>query len=212
MPLPRHANVKLAYITESWQAPPTPASSRAALKQVTGGWKASSAGMDAVKAVLRSLRSSQPLNYLTTSLAFGALTITGLRAECFVKHLHRIGTVRRRLPNGRILSLWSRGDDWVSNQIYWKGWDGYEPEMAPLFFSLATRAMVTIDVGAYVGYYTLIAAHANPAGRVYAFEPLPTIHQRLLRNVALNGPENVECVASAVGEVDGEADFFHVAT
>jgi len=166
--------------------------------------------MEGVKSALKFVRGSQPFNYMTTSLAFGALNVTGLRSEFIVKHLHRVGTVHRRLPNGRSLSLWSRGDDWVSNQIYWRGWDGYEPETAQLFFKLASQAAVTIDVGAYVGYYTLIAAHANPAGRVYAFEPLPSIHERLLRNIQLNGPGNVECVASAVGEDEGAADFFHV--
>src|SRR5262249_9733803 len=158
---------------------------------------------DAVKSALKSLRASQPLNYVTTSLVLGALTATGSRSEFIVKHLHRVGTVRRRLPNGRTLSVWSRGDDWVSNQIYWKGWDGYEPETAPFFFKLATQAAVTFDVGAYVGYYTLIAAHANPDGRVHAFEPMPVIHERLLNNIRLNELTNVECVPSAVGDADG---------
>jgi FkbM family methyltransferase len=163
-----------------------------------------------VKIALKLLRSSQPFNYLTTSVARGALSPIGLRSAFVVKHLHRVGTVQRRLPNGRTLSLWSRGDDWVSNQVYWKGWDGYEPETAPVFFELATRAAVTIDVGAYVGYYTLIAAHANPAGRVHAFEPLPRIHERLLRNIELNRLDNVLCIACAVGDTDGEAQFYHV--
>ena len=166
--------------------------------------------MHAVKSALKSLRTSQPFNYVTTSFTFGAFNIAGITPEFIVRHLHRVGTVRRRLPNGQTLSLWSRGDDWISNQIYWRGWDGYEPETAPVFFKLATSAEVTVDVGAYVGYYTLIAAHANPRGRVIAFEPMPAIHQRLIRNVKLNGLENVECLACAAGDVEGEASFFHV--
>jgi FkbM family methyltransferase len=168
--------------------------------------------MEAVKHALKLLRSSQPFNYLTTTVALGALSTAGIRSAFIVKHLHRVGTVHRRLPNGRTLSLWSRGDDWVSNQIYWNGWDSYEPETAHLFFSLATKAAVTIDVGAYVGYYTLLAAHANPAGRVHAFEPLPSIHRRLQRNVTLNRVENVECIACAVSDTDGDAEFYHVNT
>jgi FkbM family methyltransferase len=166
--------------------------------------------MEAVKNALKILRASQPLNYVMTSVGLGALSAIGSRPAFIVKHLHRVGTVRRRLPNGRTLALWSRGDDWVSNQIFWKGWNGYEPETAPLFFELATRAAVTIDVGAYVGYYTLIAAQANPAGRVHAFEPLPSIHQRLRRNIKLNRAGNVECIACAVSDTSGEAEFYHV--
>src|SRR5262245_6348395 len=125
-----------------------------------------------LKTALRRIRGSQPLNMISTSVMATAFAVTRTRSEFVCKHLPRVGTVRRRLPNGGTLSLWSRGDDWVSNQIYWRGWDGYEPETASLFFRLATRAAVTLDVGAYVGYYTLIAAHANPNGVVHVFEPL----------------------------------------
>jgi hypothetical protein len=57
--------------------------------------------------------------------------------EVAIKHLPRTGPVRSRLPNGEVLRLWSRGDDWISNQVFWRGWSGYEPETTPLFFELA---------------------------------------------------------------------------
>jgi FkbM family methyltransferase len=164
-----------------------------------------------LKHFLKRLRASQPLNYLITSTVHGLLGITGLHSEFIIKHLHRAGIVKCRLPNGRILYLWSRGDDWISNQIYWKGWNGYEPETVSLFFQLARCAQVTLDVGAFVGFYALLAAHANPAGRVYAFEPMPFIYQRLQQNVRLNRLSNIHCIASAVGDKDGTAEFFHVA-
>jgi FkbM family methyltransferase len=160
--------------------------------------------------MLKSVRVSQPFNRLATATLHALLAGTGRRSEWIIKHLHRAGAVRALLPNGRTLSLWSRGDDWVSNQIYWRGWDGYEPETTRLFYRLAERANVTIDIGAYVGYFTLLAAHANPAGRVIAFEPLTPVADRLRRNVRLNGLANVECVAGAVGDRDGEADFYHL--
>jgi FkbM family methyltransferase len=127
-----------------------------------------------------------------------------------VRHLHRVGHVEARLPNGHALRLWSRGDDWVSNQVFWRGWAGYEPETARLFFRLAEGARITLDVGAFVGYYSLLAAHANPEGRVFAFEPLPGPRQRLLHHLALNRLTRVECVAAAAGADDGDAQLFHV--
>jgi FkbM family methyltransferase len=120
--------------------------------------------------------------------------------------------VRSKLPNGRTLRLWSLADDWVSNQVYWRGWRGYEPETVPLFFRLAMRSRVTFDVGAYVGFFSLLAGHANPGGRVYAFEPLPAALERLRRNVALNRLTNVVTVASAVGDLNGNAEFYYTAT
>jgi len=162
--------------------------------------------------VLKKLRASQPFNYIATTAVYGLLGAAGIQSESVIKHLHRVGLVRRRLPNGRTLCLWSRADDWVSNQIYWRGWDGYEPESAPLFFRLAARSRVTIDVGAYVGFFSLLAAHANAGGSVYAFEPMADVYARLQKNIALNQLENIRCVPSAVGERDGTAEFYHVSS
>ena len=166
--------------------------------------------MRVLKDTLKTLRASQPFNCVATGAVRGFLQATGFRSETVVKHLHRMGHVRSKLPNGRLLRLWSRGDDWVSNQVYWRGWAGYEPETVPLFFELASRSATTLDIGAHVGMFTILAAHANPNAKVFAFEPMPRIHERLQQNVALNELGNVECFAAAVGELPGEADFFHI--
>jgi len=162
----------------------------------------------ALKRAVKRLRAFGPLNAAATATVRALFRPFGGAPESVVSHLHRIGHVRSRLPNGRDLRLWSRADDWVSNRVYWRGWAGYEPETAPLFFRLAASAEVTIDVGAYVGFYTLLAAHANPGGRVIAFEPLPTAFERLRGNVARNALANVRCSPEAVSDHQGEAEFF----
>jgi FkbM family methyltransferase len=162
-----------------------------------------------LKSILKALRTSQPFNAAATSAIRGAFRWRRHAPEAVIRHLHRHGHVRQRLPNGRRLRLWSRGDDWVSNQVFWRGWAGYEPETVPLFFRLAEKARTTLDVGAYVGYYTLLAAHANPRGRVLAFEPLPGPRERLLRHLTLNRLDNVDCFAVAAGAEDGVADLLH---
>jgi FkbM family methyltransferase len=150
------------------------------------------------------------LNGVVTGVARTACDTLGHTPEALIRHLHRVGTVRRRLPNGRTLVLWSRADDWISNQIFWRGWDGYEPETTRVFYTLALRARVTLDVGAYVGFYSLLAAHANPSGRVFAFEPHPAVFERLALNVRANGVANVTCHAVAAGATDGAANFHYV--
>ncbi|HEY6329956.1 MAG TPA: FkbM family methyltransferase [Blastocatellia bacterium] len=168
--------------------------------------------MRVLKNGVKKLRGSQPFNFIATSLVHGLSSALNTRSEAVIKHLHRVGTVRSKLPNGATLVLWSSGDDWISNQVYWRGWDGYEEETTPLFFRMARSARVTIDVGAFVGYYSLLAAHANVSCQVYAFEPLEQIYQRLKTNVRLNSLSNVECISGAVGDTDGEAQFFHQGT
>src|SRR4030095_14992033 len=163
--------------------------------------------MGLIKTALKRFRASQPFNYIASSTIRFVLNAADVKSEFIIKHLPRVGVVKSRLPNGRILRLWSRGDDWVSNQVYWRGWSGYGPEAADLFFRLAQRANVTFDIGAHVGFYALLAGHANPAGTVYAFEPLPSTFARLEGNIRLNKLHSVYCVNSAVGEVGGMVEF-----
>ncbi len=164
-----------------------------------------------LRAELKGLRAWPPLNLPTTAVARAILRSVGRQSEFLIKHLPRVGVVRDRLPNGHTLTLWSRGDDWIANQVFWRGWEGYERETSALFFRLAARSRVTLDVGAYVGFYALLAAHANPQAAVFAFEPLPSVFSRLRNNVEANGLSNIECVEAAVGAADGMADFYHVA-
>lgn len=61
-----------------------------------------------------------------------------------------------------------------------------------------------VDVGAHVGYYTLLAAKAvGDGGRVYAFEPDPGNFALLVRNVELNGFRNVVLENKAVAARPG---------
>lgn len=166
----------------------------------------------AIKQYLKRLRTSQPFNRVATWSIRAFFNLTGLRSEFVIRHLHRVGNVECRLPNGHTLRLWSKADDWVSNQIFWRGLDGYEPETVSLFFRLAERSRTTIDIGAYVGFFTLLAAHANPDAEVYSFEPMPEVFDRLQNNILLNRISNAQCIAGAVGDIEGTAEFFHQST
>jgi FkbM family methyltransferase len=66
-----------------------------------------------------------------------------------------------------------------------------------------------VDVGASVGYYTLVAADAvGERGRVVAFEPAPSSCSILRRNVRLNGFENVTVEEMAVSNEPGSVKLF----
>lgn len=68
-----------------------------------------------------------------------------------------------------------------------------------------------IDIGANIGYYSLLAARQiGPAGLVLSFEPSPREFSRLLRNIALNGSDNIVTFSLALGAHPGVLDL-HVA-
>ncbi len=162
-----------------------------------------------VRSALKQLRASQPFNRLATSLVRASVRALGTDWPLAVKYLRRIGSVEDRLPNGHRLHLWTNGEELITNLIFWRGWASHEPDTMPLFYRLAERASVVFDLGANIGLYSLVAGHANPAARIFAFEPFPAACARLKELLIRNGLSNVECVQAAVGAEDGSGEFFY---
>lgn len=161
-----------------------------------------------IKQTLKRVRAAQPLNGLATSTLRGLFAVAGHQPEFLIKHLPRVGVTAVTLPNGRILKLEATGEEWIPTQLFWRGWQGYEPEMTGLFYQLAQSAQTVFDVGAHAGFFSLLAALANPAASVFAFEPLARVFDRLKRNVELNSLGNVECSCVAAGATPGMQEFY----
>jgi len=77
----------------------------------------------------------------------------------------------------------------------------FEPFEVELFKQAVRPGMTVVDVGANIGYYTLLAARlAGPSGTVYAFEPDPRTFTTLDANVRGNGLSNVFLIAKAASD------------
>jgi FkbM family methyltransferase len=86
----------------------------------------------------------------------------------------------------------------------------YEASTVLVLATTLKSGDVFVDVGAHVGYFSMIAASlVGPRGRVIAFEPNPENFLALQRNAALNAYPHVVCVNSAVGEQDGSVTFYN---
>lgn len=71
------------------------------------------------------------------------------------------------------------------------------------------KGNVVLDIGANIGYYTLIFAKlVGEEGRVYAFEPDPTNFALLKKNVEINGYKNVVLVQKAVSNNSGRIKLY----
>ncbi len=108
-----------------------------------------------------------------------------------------------------ILSGPNRGLWWVSGSSIhgcWLGW--YEKPCIEFVAPLIRPGMVAFDVGANVGYYTLLLSRrVGPQGRVIAFEPNPANAAHLQEHLRLNKIGNVEIVEAAVSDREGAAFF-----
>lgn len=103
------------------------------------------------------------------------------------------GTLNRAAPQGLVLVNVAAGElagarlslDLQSEKDYWLG--TYEPELQQAILDLIQPGMVIYDVGANIGYVSLLLARrAGAGGTVFAFEALPANLERLRANLALN--------------------------
>jgi len=85
----------------------------------------------------------------------------------------------------------------------------YEPLETEIARKEIKEGNVVIDVGANIGYYTLIFAKlVGEEGKVFAFEPAPENFALLKKNVEINGYKNVVLIQKAVSNKTGRIRLY----
>jgi FkbM family methyltransferase len=85
----------------------------------------------------------------------------------------------------------------------------WEPAETTLLQALATPGDTVADIGAHVGYFTvLLSKCAGPTGRVVAFEPELGNFELLKADCIINGCTNVVLERSAVADRCGRAELY----
>jgi len=117
----------------------------------------------------------------------------------------------RMTPDGLILV------EWVGNKIYVDPEaEGIsyiltqpEPETTRIFCNKLKKGDVVLDIGANVGYFSLIAANiVGDKGKVFAFECNPDSFNLLEKNIAINNYKNIISVKKAVSNYSGTSKLF----
>jgi FkbM family methyltransferase len=101
-----------------------------------------------------------------------------------------------------------RGQRWIVGSAIHRCWLGYyESEKQRQIAREVRPSGVFWDIGANVGFYSLLASKLVGAGKVFAFEPAPRNVSYLKKHLALNQVSNVEVLAIAVSDRNGVASF-----
>ncbi|MGB9408364.1 MAG: FkbM family methyltransferase [Terracidiphilus sp.] len=120
--------------------------------------------------------------------------------------MHAVGkkTVNHRLLGGGRMILDT--NDHLAQQIRCE--ESFEPAVRQEVERIASRGVNFIDIGANIGYYTILASrligHEN---RVLAFEPQVSVVTKLRRNIDLNSLCNVEIFPFALADTPGTVIF-----
>lgn len=112
------------------------------------------------------------------------------------------------LPQPLHLHVHGDQDQYVSRRLREEGiWEPYETS---LLLELLRPGDVFVDVGANIGYFSVLAASVvGEQGGVFAFEPDPDNYRLLLANAALNALQQcITPIQAALSDVAGEGQLF----
>ncbi len=85
----------------------------------------------------------------------------------------------------------------------------YEPYATKIFLHHLRPGMTVIDVGANIGYYSVLAASVvGSTGQIYAFEPDPENFALLQQNAQTNSMPQIKPVAAALSEQTGKSTLY----
>lgn len=99
--------------------------------------------------------------------------------------------------------------DLVQSYVYYFGI--WEPNLTKFIFARLKghTERTFVDVGANVGYFSLLAARQLKKGKVVAIEAFPSIFEKCLTNIKLNRATNVRVVPCAATESRRQVQMFH---
>jgi FkbM family methyltransferase len=123
----------------------------------------------------------------------------------------KLAPVRLQIPGLQApLQLYIHGeqDQYVSRRIREGGiWEPYETS---LVLSMLKSGDVFVDVGANIGYFSILAASVvQDGGAVFAFEPDPANFRLLQESALLNGQQNViNAVEAGLADDSGDGQLY----
>lgn len=119
------------------------------------------------------------------------------------------GIIRIKCNNGRILKIMTNQTSYLTKFIFWER-DYKKFEYTDIFIRLVKKIGTFYDVGANIGFYSLIAAAENKDIKVVAFEPAAGPLHYFRENIELNKIGNIEAEALALSGTDGEIGFYEI--
>jgi FkbM family methyltransferase len=119
------------------------------------------------------------------------------------------GVIKLKGTTGRILKIKTNQTNYLTYLIFWQG--GYHNfEYTGIFIRLIKKVNTFYDIGANIGYYSLLAAMENDTIRIVGFEPAAGPLYYFRENVRINSFHNIKVESIALSHKEGEIEFFEI--
>jgi FkbM family methyltransferase len=129
---------------------------------------------------------------------------SNLLRRLFLRQLWRRRDVVVRLKNGYQIAV--REGEFIGNNII--NTRCHDAPLGEFLWRLVRQGDTCIDVGANIGYVTLLmAAQCSPSGNCISFEADPSLFHQLVENVGQNHISHITLVNAAVSDKNGMLSF-----
>ena len=98
--------------------------------------------------------------------------------------------------------------NYLTKEIFWVGFENFE--YTSIFIDLCPKINSFYDIGANIGYFTILAGKANSSMDIVAFEPSKGPLHYLKENCKLNNLTNVEISSKALSHTTGKITFYEI--
>jgi FkbM family methyltransferase len=92
--------------------------------------------------------------------------------------------------------------------LFFSRYASLEPIITENLRSIVEKDAIIFDIGANIGYYTLLFSAWARAGKIVAVEPDPDNIVILERNIRSNGCTNVGLIKKAISNTEGQASLY----
>jgi len=104
------------------------------------------------------------------------------------------------------LKIKTNQTNFITQLLYWEGYHNFE--YTDIFLSLINKIEHFYDIGANIGYYSLLASVKNPNIRIVSFEPARGPLYYLEENVKINKLNNIKTEPIALSHNEGDITFY----
>jgi FkbM family methyltransferase len=150
-----------------------------------------------------ALIHTQPINTIVRTIAKPFSKIISKKLYFAID-----GTINVKLTEGKNLLFTANPTSNLLRVLFWQGIEGFEFNEYKVFTELAKESKCFFDIGANIGYYSIVAKKFNENIIVHGFEPLPGARKYFQKNIKLNNFEDITIQQIALCDKIGEAEFY----
>lgn len=135
----------------------------------------------------------------------------------FSKFLAKTGLASIEINDNRLIfttnvdgiKLMFDGEDRRGVPFEFINFGDYEKEERLLFDNLLSDKMTILDIGANIGWYSILWGKKYKKAKIYTYEPVQELFETTIANLLLNGVSNVQVIQTALSDARSDMIDFN---